>query len=172
MTFKRRAFRYSTPLSDRKWCQFFLRSSHEYTPTGLSTMNHLGVEIRARRQTPVAASIAARSIGRGPADMPRPEPHESRARREAVGRARARVVPRRLRAPRGLLRRQGLPGDLGPGAPRHAEGAAGLRSGPEEVVAGDAAVRPRAVRAQADRRGRIAQAARGRPPPVPRRPTS
>ena len=41
------------------------------------------------------------------------------------------------------------------GAPGDAEGAARLRSGPEAVVAGGAAVRARAIRDQADRGGRV-----------------
>ena len=44
--------------------------------------------------------------------------------------------------PGGLFRGERLPGDLGPGAPGDPEGAARLRPGPEEVVAGGAAFVP------------------------------
>ncbi len=68
-----------------------------------------------------------------------------------------------------LLRGEGLPGDLGPRAPGDPEGAARLRPGLEEMVAGGAADRARAVRDQADRGRRCAEAARGGPPAIPRR---
>ena len=55
------------------------------------------------------------------------------------------------------------------GPPRHPQGAAGLRPGPEALVAGHAALRPRAVRAQAPRRQGGRQAVRGHQAPVPRR---
>ncbi len=79
------------------------------------------------------------------------------------------VVPGGLRAPGGLLRGEGLPGHLGAGASGDAQGAAGLRPGAQAMVAGGAAVRPRAVRDQADRGGPGAEATRGGPAALPRR---
>src|SRR6185312_3586205 len=100
---------------------------------------------------------------------PTSRPHESRARREAVGRPRTGVVPRRQLAPRGIFRGAGLPGDLGAGPPRHPERAAGLRPGVETLVARHIAYRPRTLRAQAPGREGVRQATGGRPSPVPPR---
>ena len=99
----------------------------------------------------------------------RSAPHEGRARREAVGRPRAGLVPGGLHEAGGLPRRAGVSGHLGPRAPGDPQGAAGLRPGAQEVVAGFAPVRARSVRAQGHRGRGLAEAVRGDPPPLPRR---
>ena len=100
---------------------------------------------------------------------PAPRSHESRARREAVGRPRTRVLPRRHERHDGYFEGQGYQVTWALGhlvtlkEPQDYDPA--LKKWSLETLP----IRARAVRAQADRREGRRQAARGRPPPVPRR---